>query len=291
MPLRTFEGGVAIVTGAASGIGRALAHELARRGAEVLVTDIDLPDAERVAGEIRDQGGRASAMPVDVTNAAQVKAVVDHTFVEHGRLDYLFNNAGIAAFGAVAEHTPGAWRRIVEVNVMGVVHGVQAAYPRMLAQGHGHIVNIASTAGLLPSPGLASYSLSKHAVVGLSRALRAEARARGVRASVICPGVIRTPILDGGRHGVLLMEMSEQDQRYHIASFFERFRPMPVHVFARKALDRVARNQGIIIVPVWWRALWWLDRIAPGLSGFLAQRAFEADRRAMAASGATRGRG
>ena len=281
--LRTYQDAVAIVTGAGSGIGRAIAIELARRGGEVVLADIELDDARTVADEIAQGGGRASAQRLDVADAASVEALIAQIVADHGRLDYLFNNAGIAVTGDVSMYTPESWRRIVEVNLMGVVHGVQAAYPRMLAQGYGHIVNIASTAGLLPSPSLVSYSTTKHAVVGLSRGLRAEAHGRGVRVSAVCPGVIRTAILQGGKHGILLRPLSEQDERRELGDFFERFRPMPSDLFARRLLDRVARNQGIIVIPGWWRLLWWLDRLSPRLSDYLARRAFAAEQRRLAA--------
>ena len=284
--LRTYKDAVAIVTGAGSGIGRAIALELARRGSQVVLADIELADAQAVADEIAGGGGRARAQRVDVADAAAIEALIAHVAAEQGRLDYLFNNAGIAVVGDASVYTPESWRCIVEVNLMGVVHGVQAAYPRMLAQGYGHIVNIASTAGLLPSPLLVSYSTTKHALVGLSRSLRTEAQSRGVRVSVACPGVIRTPILQGGKHGILLLPLSEQEQRRSVAEFFEKLRPMEPATFARRLLDHVARNQGTIIIPGWWRLLWWLDRLSPNLSAWLARRVFEADRRRMAAQAA-----
>jgi len=142
--------------------------------------------------------------------------LVGQIFADQGRLDYLFNNAGIAATGDAAHYTLESWRKVVEVNVMGVVHGAQAAYPAILRQGFGHIVNIASTAGLLPTPSLVSYAASKHAVVGLSRALRAEAQSRGVRVSVVCPGVIRTPMLQGGKVLPGVVPVSEDHERFAI---------------------------------------------------------------------------
>jgi len=164
------------------------------------------------------------------------------------------------------------------VNLMGVVHGVQCAYPVMLRQGFGHIVNTASMAGLTTAPGMASYTTTKHAVVALSRALRAEARSRGVWVSVLCPGVIRTPLLRGGRHGIFVGSIPETRQRELFGEFFERLRPMPAAVFAQKALDQVARGTEIIIVPAWWRVLWWLERASPALASFIARRAAERGR-------------
>jgi NAD(P)-dependent dehydrogenase (short-subunit alcohol dehydrogenase family) len=202
--LRTFDGAVAIVTGAASGIGKAIAETLAARGSAVVLTDIDQADAEAAARQIRERGGRASAHHLDVTDAREFDEVMSETVGRLGRLDYVFNNAGIGVAGEVGEHTLEAWDRILDVNLKGVIHGIQFAYPVMLRQGFGHIVNTASMAGLATLPGSGSYTATKHAVVALSKVLRAEAWSRGIRVSVLCPGVIRTPILEGGRHGIFL---------------------------------------------------------------------------------------
>lgn len=269
--LRTYDRAVAIVTGGASGIGRAVAEELAARGAEVVLADIDAADAEGVAAAIRERGGRASAQRLDVADAAAFRALVDATLARAGRLDWLFNNAGIAVAGEAHELTLEAWRKIVEVNVMGVVHGQLAAYPAMVRQGFGHIVNTASIAGLLATPGAAAYATTKHAVVGLSKSLRIEGAARGVRVSALCPGVIRTPILRGGRHGILLLNRPEAEQRELIAGLAERMRPLAPEAFARRLLDRLPRNPAVILIPGWWRLAWWLERWAPCLAERLAQ--------------------
>ena len=275
--LRTFDGAVAIVTGAASGIGKAIAETLAARGSAVVLTDIDDADAEAAARQIRERGGRASAHHLDVTNAREFDEVMGETVGRLGRLDYVFNNAGIGVAGEVGEHTLEAWDRILGVNLKGVIHGIQFAYPVMLRQGFGHIVNTASMAGLTTLPGSGSYTATKHAVVALSKVLRAEAWSRGIRVSVLCPGVIRTPILEGGRHGIFLAGSGEA-QRKFAREFFEQFHPMPPETLARKALDRVARNQAIIIVPAWWRIFWWMERAAPSLWAFLGRKGYERGR-------------
>jgi NAD(P)-dependent dehydrogenase (short-subunit alcohol dehydrogenase family) len=276
--LRTFDAAVAIVTGAASGIGKAIAEALAERGAHVVLADLDLPDAEAVAARIRDRRGRASARQLDVTRAAPFQDVVDQTVLEHGRIDYVFNNAGIGITGEVADYTIEAWERIVGVNLMGVIYGVQAAYPIMVRQRFGHIVNTASMAGLVVGPGMASYTTTKHAVVALSLALRAEAHGHGVRVTALCPGVIRTPLLQGGRHGMFLGRVPEARQRQLAAEFFGALRPMSPPLFAGKVLDRVARNRAVVILPAWWRVLWWLTRVSPALMGFLARKGVEQSR-------------
>jgi NAD(P)-dependent dehydrogenase (short-subunit alcohol dehydrogenase family) len=260
--LRTFGGAVALVTGGASGIGRALGEALARRGARVVLADLQIDLAREVAAGIREKGGQATAEFLDVTDFAATAHLVQTTYRKEERLDYVFNNAGIGIQGEVRLYELEDWYRVLDVNLRGVVHGVQAAYPIMLRQGFGHIVNTASLAGLVPSPLVVGYVTTKHAVVGLSLSLRIEAAAAGVRVSVLCPGVIRTPaLIDGGRYGKLLQPIPQDAQR----EIWERQRPMPPERFAEQALRAVAKNQAIIIFPSWWRLIWWLYRLSPSL--------------------------
>jgi NAD(P)-dependent dehydrogenase (short-subunit alcohol dehydrogenase family) len=162
--LRVFDGAVAIVTGAASGIGRALSEELARRGASVVLTDVDAEVHEVAAGMPSASGRSASGSVLDVTDFESVQGLVDEIGAERGRLDFIFNNAGIGVAGELRDHTIAAWDRIIDVNIRGVVHGVQAAYPIMLRQGSGHIVNTASMAGLSTAPITTSYSATEQRI-------------------------------------------------------------------------------------------------------------------------------
>jgi NAD(P)-dependent dehydrogenase (short-subunit alcohol dehydrogenase family) len=265
--LRSFEGSVAIVTGGASGIGRALGEAMARRGALVVLADLQVELAQDVADRIRQAGGQATAERLDVTDFAATNRLVEDTFRSQGRLDYIFNNAGIGIGGEVRLYELEDWIRVLDVNLRGVIHGVQAAYPIMLRQGFGHIVNTASMAGLMPTPLAVGYGATKHAVVGLSTSLRVEAALAGVRVSVLCPGVIRTPVLmDGGKFGKLLQPVPQETQR----DLWERQGPMDPNRFAEKALRAVARNRAIIIIPWWWRIVWWLNRLSPSLGLWLA---------------------
>src|SRR5262245_39734519 len=165
---------VAIVTGGASGIGRALCQALAARGVTVVVADINAAGAEQVATEICSRGGQAAAHQVDVADADSVSRLVQDTVAVHQRLDYIFNNAGIAVTADARDLGLEHWRRVIDVNLLGVIYGVQAAYPVMARQGYGHIVNTASLAGLLAYPTNLPYATTKHAVVGLSLSLRPE---------------------------------------------------------------------------------------------------------------------
>jgi NAD(P)-dependent dehydrogenase (short-subunit alcohol dehydrogenase family) len=262
--LRTFQQAVAVITGAASGIGRALAEELARRGSEVILADLQAEVAEEVVLTIRAGGGVAHAFRLDVSDASAVGALLCDTAERTGRLDYLFNNAGIGIGGPISLHTLEDWDRILGVNLRGVIHGVHAAIPIMLEQGFGHIINTASMAGLMPAPGTVAYAATKHAVIGLSLSLRAELARSGIRVSVLCPGVVRTPMLDGGgRYGKVYSGAFAQQQR----EMMEQLRPMAPDRFARKALDAIAGNRAIVVVPSWWRLFWWAYRLSP--AGFI----------------------
>jgi len=269
--IRIFNEATAIVTGGASGIGRALTRELAKRGCEVVLADRQIRLAEEVAAEICDSGGKATAREIDVTDYSAMEQLVLETTARTGRLDYLLNNAGIGIGGDVRQYSIEDWNQIVDVNLRGVINGVQAAYPTMINQGFGHIVNTASMAGLIPSPGVVAYATTKHAVVGLSKSLRAEAASAGVYVSVLCPGVIRTPILEGGRYGRMSAEIPPEKMR----QLWEKLKPMPPDVFAYKTINSVAKNKAIIIVPPWWKLFWWINRLFPSLGITLAAKNFQ----------------
>ena len=242
-----------------------------------MIADLQIDLAEELANTLQSRGAKAKAAHVDVADFLSIQRVVDETSRSWGRLDYMFNNAAIAVPGELRDHTIEAWDRVIDVNLKGVVSGVQAAYPLMVAQGFGHIVNTASMAGLITSPVSASYSATKHAVVGLSKALRAEAWASGIRVSVLCPGVIRTPLLEGGKHGILLQpsglrRLAEGELRRLSLQQLERLRPMDPALFAHKVLKQLARDRAIIIFPSWWRIIWWIERASPSLGILLARK-------------------
>jgi len=269
--IRIFDGATAIVTGAASGIGRALAEELAKRGCEVVLADLQIDLAEEVALEIRVSGGKAKAAKLDVTDFPAMEQLAQETVKRTGRLDYIFNNAGIVIGGYVNYYSIEDWNQIVDVNLRGVINGIHVAYPIMVKQGFGHIINTASMAGLMVGPGNVAYTTTKYAVVGLSKSLRAEAAQTGVRVSVLCPGVIRTPILDGGKYGKMLIEIPPNE----LQRMLEKLRPMSPNLFAKKVLHLVAKNKAIIIVPSWWKLFWWINRLSPSLGISLSQKRFQ----------------
>lgn len=245
---------VAIVTGGASGIGAALCCALAARGLAVVAADINMDGAEAIAALIRQRGGTAAARHVDVTNPNSVTQLVQHTVATHRRIDYMFNNAGIAVSADARDLRLEHWHRLIDVNLLGVIHGVQAAYPFMAQQGHGHIVNTASLAGLVPFPGNLPYATTKHAVVGFSLTLRAEASDLGVKVSVVCPGFVQTSIV---ADSPALNVRDEKVQRS------QPFKFMDADDAAQRILAGVWRNQAVIIFPFYARLLWWMHRIRP----------------------------
>lgn len=257
-------GQVAIVTGGASGIGRALCEALAREGARVVVADLDAAGAAGVVDGLARAGGGARAEGLDVADGDAVRRVVEETAAREGRLDLLFNNAGIAIGGEVLEMTAAHWRQIVDVNLWGVVHGIRAAYPIMARQGSGHIVNTASGAGLLPNPLGTAYGMTKHAVVGLSTSLRQEAEGLGVRVSVVCPGFVDTAIFDKGIGVGGGPTIREGMRRLPFA-------PYPAAKAAGVILRGVRANRGVIVFPFHMKAMLWTQRLAPGLGRALAR--------------------
>jgi NAD(P)-dependent dehydrogenase (short-subunit alcohol dehydrogenase family) len=248
---------VAIVTGGGSGIGEAVSQELARRGARVVVADIKGDDAKRVAASITDSGGRATASAVDVSKEQDIKALVEDTASAYGRLDYQFNNAGIAIGGDARDLTPSQWRKVLDVNLYGVLYGTLAAYPIMVKQGYGHIVNTSSGAGLVPTPLNAPYCTAKYAVVGLSLSLRMEGADLGVKVSVVCPGYVRTPIFDTAVAVGMPRELVSRPPG--------RIKMMDAAEAAQVILRGVARNQSVIAFPRYirwaWRAVCLFPRI------------------------------
>jgi NAD(P)-dependent dehydrogenase (short-subunit alcohol dehydrogenase family) len=255
---------VAIVTGGGSGIGEGLCRELAHRGTRVIVADIRDADAQRVAAQIRTDGGLAEAESVDVSMEADVRRLVTETAERCGRLDYLFNNAGIAIGGDARDLTTEHWRQVLDVDLYGVLHGCLAAYPIMVQQGFGHIVNTSSAAALFPDPGNGPYCTAKHALVGLSLSLRLEGEDLGVRVSVVCPGLVRSNIYDhvGVVNMPALAALTGEDREQALGMPERR---MAADRAAQVILDGVARNEAVIVFPAnvrWARRLY---ALSPGL--------------------------
>lgn len=213
------QGKVVLVTGGGSGIGRAVARACAREGAAVVVSDVDAAAGAAVADELKAAGGAASFAETDVSQSAQVEALVAQVLERHGRIDGAVNNAGIEGeLAKTVGWSEAGFDRTIAVNVKGVWLCMKSEIPAMLETGGGAIVNIASVAGLVGFLGSAGYAASKHAVLGLTKTAALEYSARGVRVNAVCPGPIETPMLDrimtGGKAARAVFEELEPMRRF-----------------------------------------------------------------------------
>ena len=192
---------VAVITGGASGIGFASAEALAQEGAKLVLADIEAKSLDAGVAKLRSRGADAIGVVTDVTDRKAVEALADASWKHYGRADVVFNNAGVAVAGAVASMTHEDWRWVIDVDLWGVIHGVEAFVPRLVDQKQGgHVLATASFAGLVPNVGLGAYCVAKYGVVALMEVLHRELRAHEIGSSVLCPMRVRTAIDDSGRN-------------------------------------------------------------------------------------------
>ncbi len=263
--MRKLDGAVVVITGAASGIGRATALAFARHGAHLHIVDIDEARLEAARAEVAGTGARATAHVVDCSSAPAVADLAAAVYAAHGRCDVLHNNAGVCVGGHVESIGLDDWRWIVGVNLWGVVNGVSAFVPRMIAQGGGaHIVNTASMAGLVGLPYVAPYCATKFAVVGLSESLNAELAVHSIRVTVVCTGAIRTNVMGGARLRI------PQAVRERIERGVERVGSDPDRV-ARRIVSAVRKDQGFVVMGGEMRPLWSIRNVSVTLYQALAR--------------------
>ncbi len=260
--MKDFNGKLVLITGAGSGIGRETAQAFARMGARLLVTDVREAGVLETRRLIEGSGGTAAHYVVDVTDADAMKALAVQVEKEHGVLDVLVNNAGIGAAGGFLDTTLATWRKVLDINVMGVVHGCHAFLPAMVARGQGgHVVNLASLAAYVAAGDMPVYCTSKFAVLGFSESLRADMEKHNIGVTAICPGVINTNII-----AATIMEgkMGQSGVRDKIDNFYAKRNYTPAQV-AAAIVDAVKKNQAVRPVsPESW-AMYYAKRFTPGL--------------------------
>jgi NAD(P)-dependent dehydrogenase (short-subunit alcohol dehydrogenase family) len=227
---------------------------LARRGAAVVAADLNQEGADQIASSVRAAGGKAESACVDVSRADEVARLVEGTVARHGRLDYMFNNAGIGIWGDVRDIRWEQWHRLMDIDLWGVVYGSLAGYHVMARQRCGHIVNTASLSGLVGVPATIPYTTAKHAVVGFSTALRAEGAGLGIKVTVVCPGPVRSRF-----HESLLLAGNDPSAKQAPSEAVDADRA------ARMILRGVARNRRIVVFPLRARITWRLYQFAPAL--------------------------
>jgi len=269
MDTTNLQGRLALVTGAGSGIGRETALLCARRGADLAICDVDEQGLASTEEAARALGRSAIARRVDVSDAEQMKAFADAVHGEAGPVDLLVNNAGVGLGAGLLDTTLEDWRWIVDINLMGVVHGCHFFVPEMVRRGTGgHVANLSSLAGFHSSPALLAYSTTKFAVLGLSEALREELHPHGIGVTAICPGVINTPITRNTR---LRGQFDTPELRERTVRTYARRNYGPEKV-AEKILRAVQRNRSVApVAPEAWVG-YGLKRLSPRAAGWVARR-------------------
>jgi 2-hydroxycyclohexanecarboxyl-CoA dehydrogenase len=250
-------GSLVLVTGAGSGIGRATAVELARHGARVLCVDIDGPAGARTAEDC--PGGGHAAYPADVADPDAVSALAERVHAEHGPLDVLVNNAGVGMSGRFLATTLDDWRWILGVNLLGVIHGCRAFGPVMVERGRGHVVNVASGLAFITRATEPAYVTTKAGVLALSRCLRADWGRRGVRVSVVFPGVTDTPIV---RHSRFRGDRASPRVRRRAERFFSRWGHPPEAV-GRAIVEVIGRDRPVVPIGLEAWIGWYASRLLP----------------------------
>jgi short-subunit dehydrogenase len=252
--MRNLEGKLVLITGAAAGIGRALALELARRRANLLLVDIDAAGLAATALEARRRGVRVDVCLADLARGEEVARLAARVRRDFSHLDVLVNNAGVAYYGTTHEMSHEQWRRVMAVNLFAPIQLTRELLPVLFERPEAHLLNMCSISGLVGSSRLAAYNATKFALVGFTESLRAEYGPRGLGVTALCPGLVRTGIFESA--------MTGGDKRAPRFPWWMTASPERV---ARGAVRAIRRNQGLVVITAHARLVWWVKRLSPWL--------------------------
>jgi len=252
----SWQGKTVIITGAGSGIGRALSNELASRGAIVYVTALSLEECKPVVDEISKKGFHAFPAKLDVTNWQEFNSVIQSVTEQHGKLDVLINNAGRVFVGEFFDMTEHSIEELIHTNLTAVTIGCLYAYRAMKEQAHGTIINISSMGGFTPTPSMTVYAATKHALLGLTNSLATEADIYGVKIKAVCFGLIQSELFRKG-------EVKRGDEK--TVQDMLPIKALPAEKAAKLFADQIQSNKRIIFLPFYARIMWWVYRFFPSI--------------------------
>lgn len=246
-----------IITGAGSGIGRALAHEFAKKQWNIVIAEINDIRAKETADQVKNLGGKAIVVHCDVTKPTDVDKVIETATKELGGVDIMINNAGVSAGGYMERISIEDWNWILDINLKSVIYGCRAVIPLFKKQKSGHIINVASYAGLVCLPEMCSYNVAKAGVIALSETIRTELSPLGIGVSVVCPSFIKTNLMDQFR--------SPDARQRNLAQGFFNKSIMSVEAVARCIIRSISRNKMYILPQIDAKYMWWSKRHTPRL--------------------------
>jgi short-subunit dehydrogenase len=253
----TFTNKTVLVTGGAAGIGRALCEAFAAQGAHVYAADINEEGVQALAAAQASSQGTVTALRLNVSQQQDFQQAIDRVLEDHGQLDILVNNAGIGLAGAFSDTTMEEIERIVNINLWSVIYGSKLAYAQMIKQGHGHLVNVSSSGGVMPVPNQVMYSAIKHAVLGFSHSLREEAALKGVKISAVLPGMVQSDMWDN------TINVKDYNMKKNMES--TGLKPISARDAADAILKGISANDRSIIFPRLNRIIVRLYQLMPGL--------------------------
>jgi short-subunit dehydrogenase len=265
--MKTIRNKKALVTGAASGIGRAIALALAKEGADLYLIDIDSDKLADAANEVRRAGAVVETRVCDLSDPKQITVVVNALISTWGRLDILVNNAGTTYYGATLNMTADQWNRVLAVNLLAPIQLVRELLPTLTAQAEAHIVNVSSIFGLVPMRKVAAYQTSKFGLVGFSAALRAEYSRCGCGVTALCPGFVRTAMIEE------FIAMG-REQRGRIPAWM----CTSAETVANQAIYAIRANKAVVVISPLARLLWWFARFSPRIFDWIVRQGWRRKR-------------